>query len=189
MSFVSVYTFSAVISGLLSLLPSSDPPVGIYRSAAQYHRRQPQPAATDVRRSDKKGSIVAIQQRGPGKLKIMVPLDSVWGYVSKKGSSFRLYQGAEYQIQQVDTITIYSNETMRQYMSAIVADKAYFFSRGLAGKLYPLNEKNLRLAYEASNPAFVASMKTLSFSQSLTDYDAAAGSYRVVQLYRASLPK
>jgi hypothetical protein len=183
---------------LAAALGPGGPPVGVYRSAAQYRQQKPAPAGDDVRVSEKRGGLIVTRRSGPGRLKTIVPLDSAWGYVNGNGRSFRLFRGQEYQIQQADTLTIYSSlstgvagERMTRSMASVASNtytaQRYFFSRGLTGLIFPLNEKNLRLAYEASNPAFVSALKTMGFTQSLSDYDAKAGSFRVVQLYRQNM--
>ncbi|WP_345238506.1 hypothetical protein [Hymenobacter saemangeumensis] len=181
----------SVLSLFLLILTATVPPVvptGVYRTAAQYRRQQPAPACSDVRLSDKRGSLVVTQQRGPARLKTLVPLDSVWGYVNGNGRSYRLYRGEEFQIQQADTLSIYSFQHL-SHGPYQPSTGSYFFSRGLNGMIFPLTQKNLRLAYEASNPAFVEAIKDLGFTQSLSDYDVAAGSFRVVKLYRSTLGK
>jgi hypothetical protein len=178
----------ALVAGAGSLLK---PPTGVYRSAAQYHRSQPAPAGDEIRLSDKRqGVIVTQEQGGRQHSKVIVPLDSVWGYVNGKGVGYRLFRGEEYKIETVDTLAIYSSAApnrnagsnapaVRTYM----ADQ-YFFSRGLNGLIFPLSEKYLRLAYAASNPAFVAAVQKLGVIKSLSDYDKKTGTFRVTQLYR-----
>lgn len=172
------------------------PPTGVYRSAAQYRRSQPAPAGAEVRASDKRQGLIVTQRQGAQTFgKTVVPYDSVWGYVNEKGISYRLFQGEEYRIEAADTLTIYSNSApnrnagnggpaMRTYTAS-----GYYFSRGLSGLIFPLTEKNLRLAYEAGNPAFVAAIKSMGTLQSLSDIDKKTGTYRVVKLYRDTMGK
>ncbi|MDO7875838.1 hypothetical protein Q5H93_13935 [Hymenobacter sp. ASUV-10] len=189
--------FSLLVGGALAApLLTPPPPTGVYRSAAQYRRSQPAPAGAEVRASDKRQGLIVMQRQGSQAFgKTVVPYDSVWGYVNEKGVGYRLFQGEEYRIEAADTLTIYSNNApnrnagsggpaMRTYTAT-----GYYFSRGLSGLIFPLTEKNLRLAYEAGNPAFVAAVKDLGTLQALSDFDKKTGTYRVVRLYRDTMGK
>lgn len=172
--------------------PSLIPPVGVYRSAAQFRQQRPQPAGRDVRPSDKRDGYVVKQDNGRGKRKVVVPADSVWGYVDGNGRMYRVFAGQTYEIQRADTLTLYSalplapggtgevlGSTGRRY-----GVPQYFFSQGIDGVIFPLEIKNLRLAYAETNPEFVLAAEKLGFFKSLTDYDRDSDTYRVERLYR-----
>jgi hypothetical protein len=196
MRLFAAVAFSLSMGGALAAPLLTPPPTGVYRTAAQYHRGQPQPAGAEVRASDKRRGLVVMQRQGSQSFgKQVVPYDSVWGYVNDKGVGYRLFRGEEYRIEAADTLTIYSNNAPNRNAGsggpAVHAYTAngYYFSRGLNGLIFPLTEKNLRLAYEASNPGFVAAVKDLGTLASLSDFDKKAGTYRVVKLYRETVGK
>lgn len=165
-------------------------PPGAYRTGAAYHRHQPQPAGLDASYPDKHGQLMVVVPRGAKSAKLRIAPDSVWGYVSAKGRSFRLYRGDEYRLEYADTLCVYSR-------SANAGNPAlggtngltlqYFFSRGLNGLIFPLNVRYLREAYEATNPAFVAAVSKLRLDPSLSDYDKKTGLFWVTKVYHESL--
>ena len=185
--------FAAAFSTLLTLAavavatPLTVPPTGVYRTAAQFRRQAPAVAGTDVRLSPKRGGFVVVRERGPKTSKTTVPFDSAWGYVDKSGRAFRYYREVEYRVEQADTLTVYSSITVpgrgevggpfggnvsgAQYY----APRHYYFSRGLTGIPFLLTAKNLRLAFAAGNPEFVAEMKNTDAA--LSEYNAATGSF------------
>jgi hypothetical protein len=190
------FAFSLVVGAALAAPLLTPAPTGVYRSAAQYRRGQPAPAGADVRASDKRHGLIVTQRQGSQQFgKTVIPYDSVWGYVNDKGVGYRLFRGEEYRIEAADTLTIYSNNAPNRNAGSggpavrTYTATGYYFSRGLNGLIFPLTEKNLRLAYEASNPAFVAAIKDLGTLKSLSDFDKQTGTYRVLRLYREALGK
>jgi hypothetical protein len=175
-------------------------PPGAYRTGAAYHRKQPQPAGLDAFYPDKHGQLVVVVPRGPKTAKLRVAPDSVWGYVSGKGRTRRLYRGAEYQLEYADTLAVYSSSDImsgndRNGTNLLVPGASslgpytaprYFFSRGLTGLIFPLTMPYLRAAYGVSNPGFVASLANLRIDQSLVDFDRKTGLFRITTLYRES---
>lgn len=171
-------------------------PPGAYRTAAAYRLRKPQPAGTDAFYPDKRGQLVVEVPRGTKTVKQRVAPDSVWGYTSGKGRTFRLHRGEEYRLEFADTLCVYSSNTTPAKAAGDAAVAAgpgggrtigatrYFFSRGLTGLVFPLTVRYLRDMYEASNPAFVAALGQLRLGQSLTDVDRKTGLFRVTTLYR-----
>ena len=173
-------------------------PPGAYRTAAAHHRRQPQPAGVDAFYPDKHGMVVVVVPRGPQTVKLRVDPDSVWGYVNGKGRTRRLYRGGEFQLEAADTLAVYTSSDLVGANEASgpgvltpgtnalghFSSPHYFFSRGLTGLIFPLTVRNLRAAYEASNPAFVEALGKLRFDQSLSDFDKKTGLFRVTMLYR-----
>lgn len=169
-------------------------PPGAYRTAAAYRLRRPQPAGTDAFYPDKRGQLVVEVPRGTKSVKLRVAPDSVWGYVSGKGRTFRLHRGEEYRLEFADTLCVYSSDLVAASgavagSSAVTSARAvgatrYFFSRGLTGLVFPLTVRYLREAYQASNPAFAAALGQLRFDQSLADVNRETGLYRVTTLYR-----
>jgi hypothetical protein len=165
-------------------------PPGAYRTAAAYRQRQPNPAGTDASYPDKRGQLAVEVPLGAQSTKLHVAPDSVWGYVSAKGRSFRIYRGDEYRLEYADTLCVYSR-------SANAANPGlggtngmalqYYFSRGLGGLIFPLTARYLREAYEATNPAFVEAVGKLRISPSLSDYDKKTGLFWVTKVYRESL--
>jgi hypothetical protein len=174
--------------------------VGLYRSAADFRQQRARPAASDVRLSEKRSGVMVIQGEGMGRSKTLVPTDSVWGYVDAKGHRYRLFRGSEFQIQQLDTIVIYSSisaniSSQQSGLGAggpgarVYTAQHYFFSRGLNGLIFPLSQKYVRAMFEASSPVFAAAVRNIGPTQALSDYDKRAQSFRVVLLYRQSQGK
>lgn len=166
-------------------------PPGAYRSAQAYHRHQPQPAGTDAFYPDKRGQLVVVVPRGSGSAKLRIAPDSLWGYVSGKGRTVRFYRGQEYQLAHADSLCVYSSTTVLvdgERVSPALNAPRYFFSRGLAGFLFPLTMRYLREAYAAGNPAFVAALAKLRFDQGLADFDRKTGLPRVSTIYRQATP-
>ncbi|GAB3573881.1 hypothetical protein [Hymenobacter daeguensis] len=167
-------------------------PPGAYRTAAAYHRRQPQPAGSDATYPDKRGQLVVEVPRGPKTEKLRVSPDSVWGYVSGKGRTFRIYRGEEYRLEHTDTLCVYTRQasiTSTGLRPNASGQQNYFFSLGLNGLVFPLTVPYLRELFAASNPAFVKALSELSFSQSLADFDRKTGLYRVTSVYREASGK
>ena len=177
-------------------------PPGAYRTAAAYHRRQPQPAGVDAFFPDKRGQLVVVVPNGPQKDKLRLAPDSLWGFATGKGKAFRFFRGQEYQLDFADTLCVYHTNTLdlpngqRGYVGAsthmtgqALATPQYYFSRGLTGLLFPLTARFLREAYGTSNPVFVAEVAKLSFNESLSDFDRKTGLYRVTALYRKAAGK
>lgn len=177
-------------------------PPGAYRTAADYHRRRPRPAGLDASYPDKRGQLAVTVPNGPRTRKLRVDPDSLWGYVTGKGRTRRLYRGAEYQLESADTLTIYSSNDVQagsdrtgpslatpgaNALGPFTAPR-FYFSVGLTGLIFPLTPRYLREMYAASNPAFVQAVADLSFGQSLADFNAKTGRYRVADLYRQHLP-
>ncbi|MBJ6108155.1 hypothetical protein JAO73_03970 [Hymenobacter sp. BT523] len=193
----SLVVVGALLAGPVSAQAFAIPP-GAYRTAAAYHRRQPAPAGVDAFYPDKHGMVVVVVPRGSRTEKLRVAPDSVWGYVSSKGRTRRLYQGGEFQLEAADTLAIYTSSVVpgggggsgpavltpgANAMGPYSAPR-YFFSRGLTGLIFPLTARYLREAYGASNPIFVSSLSKIRPDQSLTDFDRKTGLFRVTRLYR-----
>ena len=167
-------------------------PPGAYRTGAAYHRRQPQPAGLDAFYPDKRGQLVVVVPRGPKTTKLRVAPDSVWGYVSGKGRTNRLFRNEEYRLEHADTLCVYTQSSTAvngALGGANGAGTRYFFSRGLTGLVFPLTTRFLREAYGASNPGFIAAVGQLHLGQSLVDSDRKTGLFRVTTLYRESVGK
>ena len=167
-------------------------PPGAYRTGAAYHRKQPQPAGLDAFYPDKRGQLVVVVPRGPKTTKLRVAPDSVWGYVSGKGRTSRLFRNEEYRLEHADTLCVYTQSAIAvngALGGANGANTRYFFSRGLNGLVFPLTTRYLREAYEASNPEFVAAAGKLRIDQSLVDFDRKTGLFRVTTLYRGAAGK
>jgi hypothetical protein len=165
-------------------------PPGAYRTGAAYHRRQPQPAGFDASYPDKRGQLTVEVPFGAKTTKLRIAPDSVWGYVSAKGRSFRLYRGDEYRLEYADTLCVYSrsaNSSNPGLGGTNGMTLQYFFSRGLDGLIFPLNARYLREAYEATNPAFATAVGKLRIDPSLSDYDKKTGLFWVTKVYRESL--
>lgn len=172
-------------------------PPGAYRTGAAYHRHQPELAGVDAFYPDKRGQVVVVVPRNAQKVKVQVAPDSVWGYVSAKGRTTRLFRGEEYRLEFADTLCVYSSTTAVPTSQTAAArtngqpvspgPMRYYFSRGLTGLIFPLTPHYLREAYEASNPAFVAAIVQLRFTESPADFDRKTGLFRVTTLYRQAV--
>ena len=163
------------------------PPPGAYRSAAAYARHRPQPAGIDATYPDKRGQVVVTVPQGPGTTKLRLAPDSVWGYVTNRGRSFRIYRGQEYQLVHADTLSVYTNNAEAGSGARVGSNSHYYFSRGLTGLIFPLTLHYLREAYAAGSPAFVAALGQMPFHQSLADYDRKTGLYRVTAIYQQAV--
>jgi hypothetical protein len=191
----SIVLLSALLAGP-AVAQVSRPP-GAYRTAAAYHRRQPQPAGSDAFYPDKRGQVVVEVPQGARTTKLRFASDSVWGLVNGKGRTTRLFRGNEYRLEYADTLCVYSSSNImagndRNGNNLLVPGAAamgaftpprYFFSRGLTGLIFPLTPAYLREAYGTSNPAFVAALGKLRVDQSLVDFDRKTGLFRVTTLY------
>ena len=168
---------------------------GAYRSAAAYRRHQPQPAGTNAFFPDKRGQVVVVVPSGPSSTKVRIAPDSVWGVVSDKGRTTRIFRGEEFRLEHADTLCLYSSTgnmgTMgpARYGGRGLATTHYFFSVGLTGLIFPLTLHYLQEQYAASNPAFVTAVKKTGFYASLSDYDRKTGLYLVTKLYRDATPR
>ena len=165
---------------------------GAYRSASAYRRHQPQPAGTNAFFPDKRGQVVVVVPSGPAPTKVRLAPDSVWGVVSDKGRTTRIFRGEEFRLEHADTLCLYSSTGNMgtigpaRYGGRTLATTHYFFSVGLTGLIFPLTTPYLHEQYAASNPRFVAVLDKLKFNASLSDYDRKAGLYLVTKIYRES---
>lgn len=187
-----------VLSFLLALaagpaVAQVSPPVrqpGAYRTAAAYHRRQPQPAGTNAFFPDKRGQVVVVVASGPNSGRVRLAPDSVWGVVSDKGRTTRIFRGEEFRLEHADTLCVYSSlgtagvAGPARYGGRTLANTQYFFSVGLTGLVFPLTAHYLREQYAASNPAFVTAVEKQGFGTSLSSYDRKASQFLVTKLYR-----
>jgi hypothetical protein len=200
--FCLLFVLAAGLPGPAARAQGSPPPSGGYRTAAAYHRRQPQPAGLDAFFPDKRGQVVVVVPHGTQKDRLRLSPDSLWGYVSNKGRTFRLFRGNEYRLEHADTLCVYSTNTtlisgdQRGFIGPSThlggqspAGMHYYFSRGLNGLLFPLTVRYLREAYEASDPQFVAALTKMGFTETLTDVDRTTGLFRVTVLYRGTAAK
>ena len=188
MRFACRFLFFGLLAGSGSVQAQSVlVPPGAYRSAAAYVRRQPQPAGIDAFYPDKRGQLVVVVPRGESQVKLRVAPDSVWGYVTDKGRTYRMHRGEEYRLVHADTLSVYISTTEATSGTRPGAVPRYYFSRGLTGLVFPLTLRYLREAYAAGNPAFVAALAQMPFHHSLADFDRKTGLYRVTTIYRQAL--
>ena len=161
---------------------------GAYRTASAYRRHQPRPAGSHAFFPDKRGQVVVVVPSGPSSTKVRIAPDSIWGVVSDKGRTTRIFRGAEYRLEHADTLCLYTSAVGVGTTGPArgVAGTKYYFSVGLTGLIFPLTTPYLREQYAASNPGFVAALGKLTFNASLSDYDRKAGLYRVTRMYRES---
>ncbi len=184
------------------LAPPAAPPgrAGVYRSAAHYRRHQLAPAGDDLRYSAKRDAFVVSTRRGSSTVKSSVARDSTWGYLDDKAAFYRVAGPDDYRVEQPDTITVYSRNTTSAGSSQVSRSGAvvgggvftathYYFSRGIAGRIFPLTEKNLVAVFAAGSPAFAAALANRPGKQQLSAYDAAAGAFYIVQLFRSTQGK
>ena len=164
------------------------PPPGAYRTAAAYLRRQPTPGGAEAFFPDKRGNLVVVVPQGAGSVKVRLAPDSIWGYVSQKQRTFRIYRGQEYRLVHADTLSIYTVNA-EQTSAAMSGGPRYYFSRGLKGLIFPLTVPYLRKVYAAGNPAFAAALGEMPLHHSLVDLDRKTGLYRVTTLYRQAAPR
>ena len=145
------------------------------------------PAGIDAFYPDKRGQLVVVVPRGESQVKLRVAPDSVWGYVTDKGRTYRMHRGEEYRLVHADTLSVYISTTEATSGTRPGAVPRYYFSRGLTGLVFPLTLRYLREAYAAGNPAFVAALAQMPFHHSLADFDRKTGLYRVTTIYRQAL--
>ena len=163
---------------------------GAYRSASAYRRHRPQPAGTNAFFPDKRGQVVVVVPNGPSNTKVRLAPDSVWGVVSDKGRTTRIFRGEEFRLEHADTLCLYTGAGSVGTTGPArgLATTKYFFSVGLTGLIFPLTTRYLSEQYAASNPGFVAALGKLKFNTSLSDYDRKTGLYVMTKLYRESTP-
>ncbi|GAA3963465.1 hypothetical protein [Hymenobacter antarcticus] len=187
----SLLALLALVAGPAVAQVSTHQP-GAYRSAAAYRRHQPQPAGSNAFFPDKRGQVVVVVPRGPSSQKVRIAPDSVWGVVSDKGRTTRIFRGDEFRLEHADTLCLYTSARnvgtsgSARYGGRGLAATQYFFSVGLTGLIFPLTTAYLREQYAASNPGFAAALDKLKFYDGLSDYDSKAGLYLVTKLYRES---
>lgn len=165
---------------LLAACQSTRPlyPTGLYRTAEDFRQHRPALAGIGA------GRVVLARKlyvrTGPGERQ-KVPLDSLWGYAGANHEAFRVYQRGIYQLEQVDTLVVYSRHEGKA--------THYYFSAGLVGPVTRLSNRKLKQTF-ASNPAFLHLLKQRKWYQPLDATQSPAGApkaYRLVALYRQSL--
>lgn len=153
-------------------------PTGLYRTAGDFRLHRPALAGFRAGRVPLARKLYV--RTAPGEHQ-KVPLDSLWGYAGADHEAFRVYQRGTYQIEQVDTVVVYSRHKGKNIH--------YYFSAGLAGPVIQLSSHKLKQAF-ASNPTFLRLLKQRRWYQSLDATQSPAGApkaYRLVALYRQSL--
>lgn len=172
---------------------------GVYRTVADYRHRHFAPAGDDVRYSAKRNRFSVNTRRGSDNIKITVPRDSVWGYVDEQGRFYRTQGPDDFRVEQADTITVYSRMATLSTKdesgqmttfgagagSNVSTAKRYYFSRGVNGRIYPLNDKYLRESFAAGSPAFVAALARRPNRQELSGFDRKRNAFYVAELFRS----
>jgi hypothetical protein len=118
-------------------------------------------------------------------------IDDVWGFRDKKGKSFRIYKGKDYEVLQTDALCVYSRneqDAMPYNKTNIgMGHETYFFSIGIGGKLYEMTGANFKKVFSKSNPKFLTLIKEQSVFESYSKYDKGSNSFKIVELYKQSL--
>ena len=162
-------------------------PPGAYRTGAAYHRQRPQPAGLDAFYPDKRGQLVVVIPRGPKTTKLRVAPDSVWGYVSGKGRTSRLFRNEEYRLEHADTLCVYTQNSTTvngALGGANGASTRYFFSRGLTGLVFPLTTRYLREAAACRFVEEIAQLPPMKAAGALLAPDLAATRRRILRAVR-----
>ncbi|QKG55625.1 hypothetical protein GKZ68_02615 [Hymenobacter sp. BRD128] len=171
------------LAGCQTSRPQS--PTGIYKTAAAFRQRQPSLAGLNAGKVFLARKVYVVNAPGSGERRTKVSLDSVWGYAGSNHVAYRLYKHAAYEVEQADTLSIYSRLTS----NGKTQQRIYFFSQGLTGPVQRLSKKYLKQAY-ADNPRFLDPLASMKWYHSLAFYEsppAGPRSFRVVALYRQSL--
>ena len=191
---------SLLLAGLLLGLASCQSerlrlsPTGVYSTAASFRQQQPSLAGSQVSRSWLRRRVFVADPAASGS-RTKVSLDTVWGYAGANGRAYRVFKRGTYQVEQPDTLTIYSQQELKYLPNSspgsnvLLPETNYYFSAGLAGPVQPLTKKNLRRAF-ANNPTFLQLLQHLKWSQALTASPAqptVSRTYKIVDLYRQSL--
>ena len=165
-------------------------PTGIYATAAAFRQQRPSLAGTQAGRAffQRKAFVV---NPAVGRARTKVPFDNLWGYAAADGRAYRVFRNQEFQVEQADTLTIYSQlistgptaATPQQY------ERHFYFSVGLAGPVQALTTRRLKQTF-AHNPAFLDLLKRRPWLESIVATDRRPDgleTYRLVTLYRQSL--
>ena len=156
------------------------PPVGLYRTAGEFLRRQPTLAGTDAHVTFFHRKIVVVNRSPAGVYRTKFAFESAWGYVDEDRCVWRVQRNDVYQLRQTaDSLAIYS-----QYVGGKYPHTDYYFSNGLAGAVKSLGVKELTRTFSTSNPRFVQLLDALRWHQGLTGAVPGSADYRVVALYR-----
>ncbi len=188
---------SAAAPALAQPAAPPEAPLGAYRSAAAYRHRRPALTGDAIRFSPKHNEFVVSTQRGGSTFRQRIARDSVWGYVDAQRRLYRLQGPDDYRVEQADTLTIYSRNATTAGTDQITGYRGgvggsvyttlhYYFGRGLMGPIYPLTDKNLREAYQAASPAFVAAVAQRPAGRELFAYDPKAQAFYLVGQFRAT---
>lgn len=157
-------------------------PVGLYRTAADFRVHHPTPVGT---RAGRVLPARAAYVETSFDARRRVALDSLWGYAGVDGAAYRVYRHQAYQLEQVDTLTIYSVLTSADKRSF----RSYYFSSGLNGPVQHLTRRQLQQTF-AGNPAFLVLLRQLPWYQparGVASSQVGAGGFWVVALYRQAL--
>lgn len=178
-----------LLAGLLGLAgcQTSRPqsPTGIYKTAAAFRRQQPSLAGLNAGKVFLARKVYVLNAPGSSERRTKVSLDSVWGYAGANHAAYRLYKHAAYEVEQADTLSIYS----RLVSNGKTQQRIYFFSQGLTGPVQRLSKKYLKQTY-ADNPRFLDQLASMKWYHSLAFHEsppAGPRSFRLATLYRQSL--
>lgn len=150
------------------------------RSCQEYSSPVYDSTIKDIHRSELGSKVVV---RYHDKKVIKYPCDHVWGYMGRDGVGYRTFAGEFYRITQVDTLTIYE----RRIRSGKIRKRVSYFSKGLAGDIHKLTQRQLKEVY-GQNPAFLSSLhKELKWYQDLNSYSNKQRSYRIITLYKKAI--
>lgn len=186
-----ILPFTGLLLGLAAC-QTSRPfyPTGIYTTAAAFRQRQPSLPGTQAGRAFFQRKAFVVSRVG-GRPRTKVPFDNLWGYAGADGRAYRVFQRREYQVEQADTLTIYSQllTTTATPSAPQQFQQQYYFSAGPDGPVQVLSMRRLKRTF-ATNRAFLSLLKQRPWLESLVATDRQPGTsptYRLVRLYRQSL--
>lgn len=122
-----------------------------------------------------------------GKNKITLLKDSVYGYLDKEGSTFRIYRHISYRILNPRAgLQLYSRSALSGYKGGI--NQLYFFSRSVNGTIYPLNTAYLKEVF--SDNKIFCELLDLYFKneEDLITYDSVSHHYKLEQILQLKSP-
>lgn len=167
-------------------------PAGAYATGTAFQQQRPSLAGSDAGPTLLHRKISVDNPAGSDRKRVKISRDSLWGYAKANGRAFRLFRGRPYQIEQADTLMIYSQQqqsvTYLTQRSGPATTTEYFFSSGLNGPVLPLRKKALRQAF-ATNPAFLRLLKQNKWNRPLLAYNEQTKRFRIVALYQESLQR
>lgn len=136
-------------------------------------------AIKKIKRADWTDKIIVLYNDGK---KIIFSSDSLWGFRDNEGNVIRSFGGELYNLQQYDSLCIYSI----YHTTGKVSYTNYFFSKTLNSKIFPLTKTNIKEELNKCSCILEEMKKERQMLEiDYAAYDKVKKTYKIVAVYRS----